>query len=113
MFLDVAQVIELQLQIADGLPLRPGILHGSARLLIRQRQKCQTKLLELTDEQAHKPVEYPWSQGRPISYLELQIYNLRHVQEHAAQLSLFLGQHTIPDEALVWVPFGSADEGNE
>jgi hypothetical protein len=25
------------------------------------------------------------------------------VQEHAAQLSLFLGQHAIPDEALGWV----------
>ena len=24
---------------------------------------------------------------------ELHLYNLRHVQEHAAQLALFLGQH--------------------
>ncbi len=40
----------------------------------------------------------------PLSFFELQIYTLRHVQEHAAQLSLFLGQHSIPDEALDWVP---------
>jgi len=38
-----------------------------------------------------------------VSYLELLLYSMRHVQEHAAQLSLFLGQHGIPDEALDWV----------
>jgi hypothetical protein len=27
-----------------------------------------------------------------LTFGELQLYNLRHVQEHAAQLSLFLGQ---------------------
>jgi hypothetical protein len=36
---------------------------------------------------------------------------MRHVQEHAAQLSLFLGQHGIPDEALDRVPRAKADEG--
>ena len=40
-------------------------------------------------------------EGRDVSYLELQLYNMRHVQEHAAQLSLFLGQHGVPDEALI------------
>jgi hypothetical protein len=38
-----------------------------------------------------------------MSFFELQLYTLRHVQEHAAQLSLFLGQHGIPGEALDWV----------
>ena len=38
-----------------------------------------------------------------MSYVELQLYTMRHVQEHAAQLSLFLGQHGVPDEALDWV----------
>jgi hypothetical protein len=28
---------------------------------------------------------------------------MRHVQEHAAQLALFLGQHGVPDEKLDWV----------
>ena len=42
--------------------------------------------------------------GQPISYLELQLYNLRHIQEHAAQLSLFLGQHAISETELGWVP---------
>jgi hypothetical protein len=34
----------------------------------------------------------------------LLLYTMRHVQEHAAQLSLFLGQHGIPDADLDWVP---------
>jgi hypothetical protein len=32
------------------------------------------------------------------------MYTMRHVQEHAAQLSLFLGQHGIPDADLDWIP---------
>ena len=39
MFLDVAHVVELQLQQADRLPRRPGILDGPARLHIRQRDR--------------------------------------------------------------------------
>ena len=67
------------------------------------RQKCQTTITELSDEQAHQQVDFPWSRGKPVSYFELLLYTMRHVQEHAAQLSLFLGQHAIPDEALNWV----------
>ena len=88
----------------EALPERPYTKEELRAYLVSTRQKCQKKLLALTDEQAHRPVGYPWSQGQPISYLELQLYNLRHVQEHAAQLSMFLGQHDIPDEALDWVP---------
>jgi len=67
------------------------------------RQKCQSTITELADEQAHQPFHFPWDSENPMSYLELQLYTMRHVQEHAAQLSLFLGQHAIPDEALDWV----------
>jgi hypothetical protein len=35
------------------------------------------------------------------SYLELQLYSMRHVQEHAAQLSYVLGQHEV--EGLDWI----------
>ncbi|MGZ3681754.1 MAG: DinB family protein, partial [Ktedonobacterales bacterium] len=73
------------------------------------RQKCHSMLIALTDEQAHRPVEYPWSGGQPVSYLELQLYTLRHVQEHAAQLSLFLGQHAIPTADLDWVARAKGD----
>jgi hypothetical protein len=71
--------------------------------LAATRRKCHDTLIGLTDERAHQAVEYPWAAGRDVSFLELQLYNMRHVQEHAAQLSLFLGQHGIPDEALDWV----------
>ena len=101
------------LDSVEALPERSYTREELRVYLVSMRQKCQTKLLELTDEQARRPVEYPWSLGQTITYLELQLYNLRHVQEHAAQLSMFLGQHTIPDEALDWVPLGSADEGNK
>jgi hypothetical protein len=67
------------------------------------RKKCQLTINELSDEKARQPFYFPWDRENPISYLELQLYTLRHVQEHAAQLSLFLGQHAIPDEALDWV----------
>ena len=72
--------------------------------LASTRQKCHTLLTALTDEQARRPVEYAWTGGEPISYLELQFRNMRHVQEHAAQLLLFLGQHGIPDTALAAAP---------
>lgn len=68
------------------------------------RQKCRTTLGTLTDDLARRPVAYPWSGGQSISFLELQLYTLRHVQEHAAQLCLFLGQHGIPDADLDSVP---------
>ena len=87
----------------EALPARPYTREELRAYLASLRQKCHTQLLRLSDEQARRPVEYPWSAGQPISFLELQLYNLRHVQEHAAQLSLFLGQHAIPGEALDWV----------
>ena len=46
-----------------------------------------------------------------MSYFELLLYTLRHVQEHAAQLSLFLGQHAIPGEALNWVQRAKEEAG--
>jgi uncharacterized damage-inducible protein DinB len=79
--------------------------------LVHLRQKCQTMIAELSDEQAHRQVTFPWLGGKPMSLLELQLYNMRHVKEHAAQLSLFLGQHAIPDEVLDWVPWAKDETG--
>jgi DinB superfamily len=96
----------------EALPERSYTKEELRAYLASMRQKCYTTLVALTDEQARRPVEYPWSVGQPISFLELQLYNLRHVQEHAAQLSLFLGQHDIPDEALDWVPWAKEESGS-
>lgn len=86
-----------------ALPDRPYTKEEVRAYLVSTRRECHTTLVALTDEQARRPVAYSWSRGEPISYVELQLYNLRHVQEHAAQLSLFLGQHGIPDADLAWV----------
>jgi DinB family protein len=67
------------------------------------RQKCHDILMALTDEQAGRTVEYGWTEGQPITYAELLLYNLRHVQGHAAQMSLFLGQRGVAGSELDWV----------
>ena len=90
------------------LPEEPYTREELHAYLVRLRQKCQITLLSLSDEQAQRQVAFPWRWWKPMSFFELQLYTLRHVQEHAAQLSLFLGQHGIPGEALDWV--GQAKE---
>ncbi len=77
------------------------------------RKKCQTAITELSDEKAHQQIDFPWTRRKPMSYLELLLYTMRHVQEHAAQLSLFLGRHGIPDEALDWVPRAKDDSDSQ
>ncbi len=101
-----------ELDSVEALPERPYTKEELHAYLASTCQKCHTTLVALTDEQARRPVEYPWSKGQPISFLELQLYNMRHVQEHAAQLNLFLGQNAI-DGASDWVSRAKADEGGE
>lgn len=55
------------------------------------RQKCRDILQHLTDEQAHRKCHFPWSKGE-LTFAELLLDNMRHVQEHGAQLNMFLGQ---------------------
>lgn len=83
-----------------ALPAQPYTRVVLRAYLASTRRKCHDTLFALTDEQARRPFEYPWTAGQPISYLELLLRNLRHVQEHAAQLCLLLGQHGIPDADL-------------
>ncbi len=56
------------------------------------RKKCQSTLEALTDEKAQQRCVFEWMEP---SFLELQLYAMRHVQEHAGQLSLLLGQHDV------------------
>jgi hypothetical protein len=53
------------------------------------RQRCQDTIRALTPEQAYRICRFPWGE---VPYGELMLYTMRHVQEHAAQLHLFLGQ---------------------
>lgn len=56
------------------------------------RNKCHSTLEGLTDKRAQQRCVFEWMEP---SFLELQLYSMRHVQEHAAQLSLVLGQHDV------------------
>jgi hypothetical protein len=101
------------LDSVEALPERPYTKEELRAYLASMREKCHTTLVALTDEQARRPVTYPWSNGRAVSFLELQMYNMRHVQEHAAQLSLVLGQHAIPDADVDWVPRAKEEPGSQ
>jgi len=54
------------------------------------RDRCRNAVETLTLEGATRICRFPWGE---LPYAELQLYNLRHVQEHAAHLSMFIGQH--------------------
>jgi uncharacterized damage-inducible protein DinB len=78
-------------------PERPYTQEELLTYLAALRRKCRTTLGALTDEQARRSVEYPWAEGQVVSFLELLLYNMRHVVEHTAQMNLFLGQQAIPN----------------
>lgn len=63
------------------------------------RQKCRETILALTSEQASRLCRFAWGE---VTFAELQLYNLRHVQEHGAQLRMFLGQRGTGYES--WIP---------
>jgi uncharacterized damage-inducible protein DinB len=91
------------------LPEQPYTRDELHAYLLRLRQKCQTTVLSLSDEQAHRMLAFPWVGEGPVSFYELLLYTMRHVQEHAAQLNLFLGQHATPGTS-DWVSQAKADE---
>ncbi len=62
------------------------------------RGKCRAKIERLTDENEIQRVRENW---RVKTVAELLLYTMRHVQEHAAELNMLLGQKT--DSAPGWV----------
>ncbi len=62
------------------------------------RQKCQTTIDTLTDEAAQRYCRFGWGE---CSFLELLLYNMRHVHGHAAQLNMLLGRELGPQPG--WV----------
>jgi hypothetical protein len=77
-------------QDSDGpLPEKPYTKDDLGSYLDYCRQKCQATIETLTDEAAQRRCRFSWGE---VSFAELLLYNMRHVQEHAAQLSLILGQ---------------------
>ena len=83
----------------EGLmPERPYTRDELQIYLEHGRQKCRAKIEALTDEKARQRFRFG---RRDFSTTELLLYNMRHVQHHAAQLNLILRQ-TI-DSAPGWV----------
>jgi DinB superfamily len=76
----------------EGLPDKPYTKDDIVSYLAQCRQKCQAIIQGMTDEQAYEIRRFEWMEP---SFVELQLYSMRHVQEHAAQLSLMLGQNGI------------------
>jgi hypothetical protein len=54
------------------------------------RKKCQATIEALTDETIQRHCQFSWGE---CSFLELLIYNMRHVHGHASQLNMLLGQY--------------------
>jgi hypothetical protein len=84
--------------IRGVLPEKPHTKDQIRTYLDQCRRKCQSTIEALTDEKAHQRCTFEWVEA---SFLEMQLYNMRHVQEHAAQLNLLLGQHDV--SGLDWV----------
>ncbi|MEW5830622.1 MAG: DinB family protein [Chloroflexota bacterium] len=59
------------------------------RYLDHCRRRCQETIDTLSPGQANRLCRFPWGE---LPFAELLLYDLRHVQEHTAQLRMFLGQ---------------------
>ena len=71
------------------LPERPYTREELVTYLRDCRKRCQATIENMTDEAAVRRCSFGWGE---VSFVELLLYNMRHVQEIAAQLSLLLGQ---------------------
>jgi len=83
---------------AGLLPERPFTKSELESYLDHGRKKCRATIEALSDEKASQRCGFEWLD---ISVAESLLYNMRHVQHHAAQLNLIL-RETI-DSAPRWV----------
>lgn len=74
--------------------------------LAHGRERCRATLAGLTAERAARRCAFGWGEVR---FLELLLYNLRHVQHHTGQLHLLLRQRT--DAAPGWVARAQGGSG--
>ena len=63
------------------------------RYLVHGREKCRSVITSMTDEQAAKRCGFEWLK---ISVAEALLYNMRHVQHHAAQLNWMVSRAAGP-----------------
>jgi hypothetical protein len=87
-----------ELNAAGELPERVYTKDGLLAYLEHGRTKSKAAVEALTDESARRRSAFPWLD---MNNAELVLYNMRHVQHHAAQLNLMLRQRI--DSAPGWV----------
>lgn len=87
-----------ELDPAGLLPERPYTKDELQTYLGHGRNTCRATILALTDERARQSCRFTWGE---MSFWELLLYTMRHVQEHAAQLNWMLGENY--DSAPDWV----------
>jgi len=80
------------------LPERPYTKEELRTYLQHCRQKCRATTKALTEEKAGRPCR--WG-SLDLTFSELLLHSMRHVQHHAAQLNLLLRQNI--DSAPRWV----------
>ncbi|MCL4395696.1 MAG: DinB family protein [Chloroflexi bacterium] len=78
-----------ELDPAGLLPERVYEKHELLAYLEHGRDKFRSTVQGLTDERARQRCSFSWGE---MSFAELLLDNMRHVQEHASQLLLLLGQ---------------------
>lgn len=78
--------------VRGTLPDQPYTKEETLTYLEDCRQRCHATITALTDEKAQQRCVFAWME---LSFFELQLYGMRHVQEHAAQLSVVLGQQHV------------------
>ena len=91
----------------DPSGIMPDTVYTKEELLIylnHGRNKCHALVKNITDEHASSR----WLTGtKEFSLIEVLLYNMRHVQHHAAQLNLILRREI--DDAPRWVSFARKD----
>lgn len=78
-----------ELNPAGIIPETPYTQDQLQAYLEHTRIKCRSTIEALTDEKARQQCKFPWGE---ITFAGLLLDNMRHVQEHVAQLNMILGQ---------------------
>lgn len=78
--------------VRGRLPDEPYSKEQVQSYLAHCRATCRATIEGLTDERAQQRCPFPWMEP---TFLELQLYCMRHVMEHAGQLGYFLGQNGV------------------
>ena len=74
------------------IPERPYSKDELRAYLAECRGRCRATIEAMSDEAAQRRCSFGWGE---VSFAELLLYTMRHVQGHAAQLNLLLGQKSV------------------